>query len=200
MNRIKLLFVFLLIVSLNSYAQKFRGGILAGFNASQVDGDTYSGYNKFGLAFGAYTSTDITDKISFELQIRFMQKGARKKVTNLDPSIYISRLNYIEIPVLIGFKINERISFNIGPGFGYLFNYSEEDEDGKLTSAEAISFKAFELSGIGGIRYKINKPFAINLGYSYSILPIANHPSNQTYYLNRGSYNNLFTTVLSYQF
>ena len=81
------------------FAQRFDGGILAGFNATQVEGDTYKGYNKPGIAAGVYVQTDLAPAIFAAMEIKYSQKGARKKSTQKDPEIYIMRLNYIEMPV-----------------------------------------------------------------------------------------------------
>jgi hypothetical protein len=199
MNKKILYILLLIIVPSYAFSQRFNGGILAGINASQVDGDNYAGYNKFGFAVGVFISTELSDRISGEIQLRYMQKGANKKITDLDPSLYISKLHYIELPLLLRFKLNNKISYHVGPGIGYLFKSTQENEYGFLNPPDGVKFKSFELCGIAGFNYKIYKNLAISVSFSYSILPIANHTNNQTYYLNRGSYNNLFTTVFYYQ-
>ena len=54
-----LIFIVFLVTANISSAQRFEGGLLAGFNASQVEGDTYKGYHKPGLVGGFYIQTDI---------------------------------------------------------------------------------------------------------------------------------------------
>lgn len=197
MKKIFPFLVFIIITgALNG--QKFGGGILAGFNASQVDGDSYSGYNKFGFAFGAFTTTKIAEKVSGELQFRYMQKGANKKVTENDLSQYTSKLNYIEIPVLLRYHQNKKLSWQIGPGFGYLFNFSVEDENGPLSN-DAISFRDFELLGMAGFQYQVMEKLGVSVTYSYSLIPIADHPNDPIHFRQPGLYNNLFTMLLSYK-
>ncbi|NJK95492.1 MAG: PorT family protein, partial [Bacteroidales bacterium] len=133
-----------------------------------------------------------------ELQIRFMQKGANKKVNENDLSKYTSKLNYIEVPVLLKFKQSDKIYWHIGPGFGYLFKYSVEDENGPL-DMDAISFRSFELSGLAGFRYLLTKNLGISVTFSYSLIPIADHPKDPIHFRQPGLYNNVFTMLLSYQ-
>jgi opacity protein-like surface antigen len=190
-------FLVLLIISITATGQRFTGGILVGFNACQVDGDTYAGYNKFGFTAGAFTSTRLSTHMSGELQIRFMQKGANKKVTENDLSKYTSKLNYIEVPVLLRLHQTEKISWHLGPGFGYLFDYSVEDENGPLHN-DAISFRKFELSGIAGFQYLIMEKLAVSVTFSYSVMPIADHPNDPLHFRQPGLYNNLFSMVFSY--
>jgi len=185
-------------------AQTFTGGALLGMNASQVDGDNYAGYNKFGLMGGAFVYASLSKKFDVQLEIKYMGKGANKQTTETDLRKYTSSLNYIEIPVLV--RLNtKKIGWEAGLGFGYLFAYSEKDEYGTLTASQgATSFKPFELSSIFGISYRISQKFLVNLRYSYSILSIAkeivdNNVPNVTYYrTGRGVYNNLFSLGVYY--
>lgn len=185
-------------VSVSVYGQAFSGGVLGGFNASQVDGDTYSGYNKFGFAFGAYTSTQFTEKISGELQIKFMQKGASKPVTEDDVTRYTSKLNYIEVPILLRYQQSKKISWHFGPGFGYLFKYSVEDENGPLTGG-SIGFRNFELSGIAGMQYQIIEKLGVSLSFLYSITSISDYVRDPIHFRQPGQYNNLFSVMVSYK-
>jgi opacity protein-like surface antigen len=187
------------LFTFNLTAQRFNGGLIAGFNACQVDGDTYAGYNKFGLALGAFTNTNISEKFAGELQIRFMQKGASKKVTENDLSKYVSKLNYIELPVLLRYNQTPKLSWHFGPGFGYLFKYTVEDENGPLND-DAINFRSFDLSAMAGVQYKLAKKLGISVTFSYSLVPIADHPNDPIHFRQPGLYNNVVTTLLSYQF
>jgi len=184
-----------------TFAQSFTGGALLGMNASQVDGDNWSGYNKFGLMGGAFVYASLSKKVDIQLEIKYMGKGANKQTTETDNTRYTSSLNYIELPLLI--RLNtKKFGWEAGLGFGYLFASSEKDEYGKL--AQGTSFKPFELSTIFGIAYKLSPKFLLNLRYSYSVLSIANkvvdnNSPNLTYYrVGRGVYNNLFSLGVYY--
>ncbi len=59
-----LLLLFLMtLLKLTSLSQNFKGGLIAGLSASQVNGDTYGGYNKAGLIFGGYANKTISEKL-----------------------------------------------------------------------------------------------------------------------------------------
>jgi hypothetical protein len=183
-------------------AQRFIGGPLFGINACQVDGDTYSGYNKFGVMAGAFVYTQISPRLDAQLEIEYMGKGAHKGPTDQDPTYYDNTLNYIELPVLLRFNTKNKIGCEAGLGFGYLFAYSQSDENGPLPSEEASPFNRFELSGIIGITYQFANQFKFGLRYSYSLTPIFNFNHYDTYYYRRyftaGAYNNLFTMGVFY--
>jgi hypothetical protein len=175
-------------------------------NASQVDGDNYAGYNKFGLMGGAFVYTSLSKKFDIQFEIKYMGKGANKTTTELDFHKYTSHLNYIEIPVLVRLNTKIKLGWETGLGFGYLFSFNEKTEDGKLTSQDATKFKPFELSYIIGATYQFAPKFLINLRYSYSVLSIAKTVVDNSvstlpayYKTGRGVYNNLFSIGLYYK-
>ena len=55
-------------------AQNFDAGLIGGFCTSQVSGDNLSGYNKLGSRFGAYINYPINKKMSYQLEMQFLQK------------------------------------------------------------------------------------------------------------------------------
>ncbi len=55
------------------------------FTATQVDGDTYGGYNKAGFQGGVFVNTRLSDLFSAQLEIKYTGKGARKPVTSRIP-------------------------------------------------------------------------------------------------------------------
>lgn len=188
--------VFLLIFSINTHAQLFKGGFLAGFNACQVDGDTYSGYDHFGFMAGAFIYTPISTSVDIQFEIKYMGKGASKLSSETDPIKYVNNLNYIELPVIL--RVNTRSKFGIegGLGFAYLFSSSITDNFGTYPT----NFKTFELNMQIGGTYNITDKLKVDLRYSYSLTPILD-PAGAAfnpYFLPRGAYNNLFTLGLYY--
>ena len=65
--RILTLLFFCGILTYNTNAQSFGGGIIAGASTSQVAGDLLGGFNKIGILAGAYTNLNIKENISFIL-------------------------------------------------------------------------------------------------------------------------------------
>lgn len=192
-------FAVLFIFSTGIQGQQFRGGIIAGLNACQVDGDNYAGFNKLGFEVGAYVYRPVSVKIDLQLEIKYMGKGARKITSDYDMVQYRSQLHYIELPVLLHYKATPKVGLEGGLAFGYLFSYAEKDEYGNLPEQDAVHFKAFELSGVIGVRYQIKPRISAHLRYSYSILPVLNHPGNLTYHFNLGANNNLFSIGILYE-
>ena len=187
-------------VTCSLYAQRFHGGLLLGFNASQVDGDTYAGYDKFGLMGGAFVYTHLSEMLDIQMEIKYMGKGARKRTSTDNLTVYKSNLNYIEIPILLKLKTKNKIGVEGGFGFGYLFSYSEEDAYGVLPSKAATQFKPFELCTIVGLNYQLNSKYTVDLRYSYSLFSIVGRPeiANPYFRIGHGVYNNLFSLGILY--
>lgn len=194
----KKLFLFSIIISFSTtiFAQTFGGGVFAGLSASQIDGDTFNGYHKAGLVFGAYTNTVLNQYIDAQLEIKYIQKGSNSK--NQEGQVpYQAKLNYIELPLFLKYNFLNNFSANIGVTAGYL-QKSTEDKDGFDMPADP-EFNKFEFSGLAGIEYRFYNSFYFNVRFNYSILPIRSHPGDQTYFLNQGQYNNILTFAVYYQ-
>ncbi len=191
------------LISIINYclAQKpdgFHAGFLGGLVASQVDGDNYAGYDRPGIQFGGFTNFMINEDWGGQVEIKYIQKGSKNQ--SQKHGIYFElKFDYIEVPLLVNYQFDEKISFEGGFGVAYLIR-ALEDKDGDGFLEPEPPFENYELNAIIGANYKFSDHFIVNAKYSYSILPIRPHPGNQTYYSDRGSYNNLLSVALYYMF
>jgi hypothetical protein len=194
----KYLFIFyILLISQIGVAQTFGGGLFAGLSASQLDGDNWGGYHKAGLSFGIYTNVMLTKYVDAQLELKYIQKGS--KSNSEDQAVfYVSKLNYIELPVFLKYRFLNNLSANIGLTAGYL-QKATEDKGGYGDEPADPAFNQFEFSGLAGIEYYILENLIFNIRFNYSILPVRAHPGEQTYFLNQGQYNNVLTFAVYYQ-
>ncbi len=193
---IPLLFFFVVNMA---FAQRFDGGALLGYNASQVEGDTYKGYYKPGLLAGFYVEPDIAPAIFAAMEIKFNQKGARKNVTAKDPTKYIMRLNYIDIPVYMAFRTSERSSILAGVSTGFLISAKEFDEYGEFPPEDQNAFNTLELQTLVGFQFDFIENLKVDLRFALSVLPIRGKPVNTNYYWQNNQFNNVISLALYYQ-
>ena len=196
-----ILIVILLNFSSTTFSQSFKGGLLGGMVASQVDGDMFAGYNKPGFQFGGFVNIKFGKKIGGQTELKFIQKGSRK-TPNFDKgdyAYYKLSLNYIEMPFIFTVMMKKKWKFEVGAGVAYLAK-ALEDKDGYGWEMPYPDFNNIEIPFVLGFNYALGKKLNVNFRYSYSMLPIRSHPGNQTYYNNRGQYNNLISFVLYYKF
>ncbi len=190
-NKLILLLLFFVLFQFVS-AQNFKGGLIAGIAATQVDGDKLSGYNHPGAKLGFFTQLPLNSKIDLRFEMYYIQKGSRKNSSQANPTTYIQRLNYIEVPVLFQYNAFEKLSFFGGPSFAYLFKSSERDQNGLIPANGRELYEKFDFSIHGGGIWKLNQKWSFGLSGSYSMLFIRNLPrfSNMAYH-DRRQYNNV---------
>lgn len=202
-----LYFLFFLVLTSAATAQNFYGGLLGGFSASQIEGDYYKGYNKLGATFGSWVQFDLGDNLMAGMELKFNQKGSYKRPTKLDTYKFSYQLNYIDLPVLIGYQYASTVSVFTGLSFNYLINRSANDNFGPvdLTFLETVS--PWEVGLLLGVRSDFNqlvkKPwadkFALDIRFQYSLLSI--DTPHRFFIGNRyyGLFNNSITTTLYYR-
>ena len=175
-------------------AQNFRGGLMGGLVSSQVDGDSWAGYNKSSFTLGAFVNRKLNSDFGVQMEMRYVRKGALHDDTKKGGfSYYKSKLNYVEIPFTGRYYIN-RFIFEGGAAMGVLINSSEEDLYGEISSLESTPFNRMEISGIIGFSYTVTDDIFINFHLQYSMLPIRTNFSNNIqplYYYQKYSFNNL---------
>jgi opacity protein-like surface antigen len=189
------------IASLSSYSQRFEGGVIAGFNASQVDGDLYKGYHKPGIALGGYVQTNLTRTVYAGMEIKLMQKGSR----NIDSLAiegqikYIMRLNYVDLPVYLGIRTSEKISLLVGVSPGYLLSGTEYNDYDKFPEEDQHAFNEFDFQGMLGFRFQITRKICVDLRGSYSLMPIRKQKGDALWYWKSNQFNNLLSTTVLYR-
>lgn len=152
-------------------AQKFEGGLLAGLCASQVAGDTYSGYDKAGVFAGGYVSLPLSKRADIRLELDYIQKGSRK---NPKPEIddydsYLMRLGYVEMPLLFQFDIGSKMVAEAGPAMSFLLHSQVKTNYGEVSDNP---FKKQNLSIIAGISYNVTERISAGLRANDSLLSI----------------------------
>jgi hypothetical protein len=176
-------------------AGDFKGGFLAGFCASQMDGDKLSGYHKFGPTGGLFVNRMFNDIWGGQFEIRYNQKGAAYQFSEQS---YKARLNYIEIPLLVEYKLNKKFKFEAGfqpsvlIGSKVLFNQFETNP--KFSKVD------FPLA-LGGY-YVFNDKLQVGIRGSYSTYPVYGNFKNISQFLYKYDvvmfFNNAFNFVLFY--
>jgi hypothetical protein len=190
--------LFLLLFPLATLAQKFNAGIRAGLVASQVDGDTYEGFDKAGVTAGLYVNRSFSEKISLQLEMNFIQKGSRMPVDDLN-NYYLMRLSYLELPLLLQWHVSNSFTLFGGPSYGVLISSYEENQLGSLDYMP--EFKKYEIAARLGLSYQLSEKWAVDIRYCGSMSTI--RPSQSGYsptYFESGQFNRLIEIGLSIGF
>jgi hypothetical protein len=202
MKHTYLILILLTMACMNGFAQRFEGGIIGGLNASQVDGDNYTGYHKPGVALGAYVQTDISRTVFAGMELKLMQKGSRNidsLAVNDEQIKYIMRLNYVDLPVYLGIRTGERISLLLGMSPGYLISGKEFNDYGRLQEVDQHPFNSLDLQAFLGFRFQITRRLFVDLRGVYSLLPIRDQPGDALWYWKSNQFNNMLSTTVLYR-
>lgn len=193
----------LLIIGISTHltAQQFDAGFVCGLAATQVDGDGNGGYNKAGPIAGIWVGHRLGHVLYTRIELRFIQKGSFAKTVQDGVTIghYRMRLNYLEIPIIAGYRFGNGFNALGGISAAYLGKAQEMNEFGLFPQEDIQKFHKFELAWRFGFEYNQSKHWAFNVMLSYSMFPIRPHKGNITYRWDRGQYNNVIEFVARYK-
>ncbi len=180
MNRI-ILILGLAICFCSLSAQKqitFDGGLEIGGVTSQVAGDSYAGYFKMGVTGSAFVEMGFSDNLGAKLAMGFTQKGAGNKPDTLNLNYYRLRLNYIDIPLSVVFKLKEGdIAIETGAYYSYLLSQKNDFGSGYFDVQEP-QYNQADIGGHVGITYLFSDHVGIHARFSQSLVPMRDKPEN----------------------
>lgn len=160
----------LLLSHINLSAQDFVAGPKTGISFTQVDGDSYAGFNKIGFNLGGFVYRRLSKRWDVQFEIEYLQKGSKKTpdVEKGDYNDYQMNLGYIQFPVLARYKI-KKFSLEGGLSIGALIHEQEWVEGAEIPEDKKVSFQTMEYATIFGFNYNITDRLWVNARYSYSI-------------------------------
>jgi hypothetical protein len=198
------LFLLLLVVISSSslQAQRFNAGLMLGGVTSQVDGDTYEGYHKWGYLGGGYVTLQISPHSSFQMELEYIQKGSRRVDTMArGGNEYLLRLHYIEIPFLYQYTFKKRFYFEAGPAADITIG-SLELFNGAAPPG-TVPLRPGTFPGIFGFGAYITNHLRINIRSNYSLNSIRsknNYWGYRRMLFETGQYNNVLSLSLLWDF
>jgi hypothetical protein len=148
---------------------RFRGGVVMGFNAAQLDGDASAGYNKMGLNAGAKVLIELTGRFQISTEILFSQRGSRTTEKEA-PVTRSCTLNYLEVPILLNIRdwIKKsddeqefyKVGFSLGFVYGRLFKSTASPN---FFHAPVLNkFAPNDVGFAGGVHYFINPNWGLS--------------------------------------
>jgi opacity protein-like surface antigen len=135
----------------SSAFQVVKYGVRGGLTISNLDFDdvpTMENKHRNSFYIGFFAEIGLSKTISLMPEIQFSPEGAKVEVLNLD---------YIQAPVLIKFRLSEKIKFGLGPQVGLKVH---KEGDGA---------KNFAYSGVANVEYKLSHLLFADVRYNYGI-------------------------------
>jgi hypothetical protein len=138
--------------------------VKAGLNISNQNvswsGSSIDTKAKVGIHLGGYAVIMLIENFGIQPEILFSMQGA--KYPDYDGK---TMFNYLNIPILARYNINEMFSVHAGPQIGFLLSAKSEDNGDKMDRKDE-----FDGTDIGGaIGVNAEWPSGINCGIRYVI-------------------------------
>jgi len=187
----------------------FRGGVVAGVNFAQVDGDYFAGYHKIGLNAGGIVYAQLAKHVALSMELIYSQKGSKSNIG--EPSLTLQNVfiakygisaNYIELPIMINYFDKRKSHIGIGVSYSRLINSKETlqiDSNNVIKNIDLNNkypFVANNFDFLAGVDLNLWKGLFLNIRFQYSIIPMRTEiPPN---YSRADQYNNLWVLRLMY--
>lgn len=163
---IGLVIFFTVTSSVNGFSQ-VSFGVKGGVNIASLVGDGVDNLNiRTSVHFAGIVEIELSDKFSIQPEIMFSAQGAKQSINDYEASWF---LNYINIPLLGKYYINDKLSLEAGPQIGFLMNAKldwKNDEESGLDDLDEIT-SSIDFGIDFGLGYKLES--GLNFGARYNV-------------------------------
>lgn len=125
LNLLKLAVIMFAACPLSSMAQKWNFGVEAGYVNNTLAVEEYESTARNGFKFGVNAEYTLSNNVSFESGLSYIRKGATTSGDNMwssrISSIKFAEMNYLQIPLMAGYKFDLGKHFSIKPEVGGYF-------------------------------------------------------------------------------
>ncbi|MBL7745573.1 MAG: PorT family protein, partial [Chitinophagaceae bacterium] len=138
--------------------------------------------SKAGIYFGGFAALELTERLSAKAEMFYSVQGAR-----WDDDNEKTMMDYLQIPVLVKYKIASGFYAEAGPQVGFLLKAKDNDEGDEYSIKEFV--KKNDVSLVVGAGYDINKHIGVNARYNAGLVKFY-----------EGEKNSVFQVGLTYTF
>lgn len=185
----RIIFSTMMLIGAYGFTQaQISGGIKGGLNfANQEyssDGFSISPDARTAIHVGVFAVINFSDNLGLQPELLYSSKGSE---FDFGGATATAKYNYLDVPILVRYSINEMISFHAGPQISLLMSAEDDDgndlKDGVTGTDFGLSFGGqvdLPMGLVGGLRYNLglsniddtnsggevkNKVFQIYVGY-----------------------------------
>ena len=146
-------------------AQEIKFGVKGGLNLADLGGDSGDTDFRLGIHAGGFVSIPVLTNFRVQPEILYSQQGAQADFGSDE-----QKYDYLNIPVMVKFRLTKNFNLHAGPQLGILlsakeeFRGDEEDVKDTLTSTDI---------GVGfGLGYETSDNVSIDVRYNLGITDI----------------------------
>jgi len=186
----KIILTSLILCTAIAFSQKIKYGAKVGLNISSLRGNYPTEIDetksKIGFHIGGFAEYSINDKFSLQPELLISTQGGSSE--NIEyyggGSYYESftqtpKLTYLNLPLMLKYKVLEKLNVEFGPQIGYLISAkskweyvdSTDPSENETLVVDMLNDGTYIFGGtIFQYKSKVNRlDFGINLGASYDI-------------------------------
>lgn len=187
----KIILTSFMLCSIFAFSQDIKFGAKVGLNLSNLRGDYPAAINehnsKIGFHIGGFAQYEINDKFALQPELLFSTQGntyVHKTYygggSYYDGADYNLKLNYLNLPIILKYKIIDKLNIEFGPQIGYLISaktkvdVTEDSRDPSQNYSVEIDMLNDGIYNFGGTTVQSKASanrldFSLNLGASYDI-------------------------------
>ncbi|MBD2714148.1 PorT family protein [Microvirga sp. STR05] len=170
-------------------------GVKAGFNLADLRGGDKDAYKNLSSLktyhAGVYAQFGLNDKVSLQPEVLFTRKGFDAEqftVQSTTPGQTTgetreTRLDYIQVPVLLVYNIFDNVSVHVGPQVSLLVKAKYAGTERQISS---VGLNSLEYGVVGGVEGRVG-PARIGARYDLGLADIYNDPKDA----GAGAYDNV---------
>ena len=183
----------------NSSFGQVSFGIKSGINIATTNGLIAYPENRIGWYAGGIAVISLNKKLFLQPELLYSSKGDKSDNNNQTITM-VTRLNYLNAPLLFGYKINNKLFLLFGPELGYLISAHIVFANNNIATTKSYPPK-FDISLDLGVNYMFTKNIGIEVRYAYGFntLYSINVPTGNRYVETNGA-NRVFQIGLNYKF
>jgi hypothetical protein len=173
----KMFFIIAIVVVAISGNAQLKFGVKGGLNVSNITGKYTEGYrSKIGLHLGGLANLTLTEKLSVQGELLYSAQGAR-----WDDDDEKTMLGYMQLPILVRYKIAGGFYAEAGPQFGLLVRAKDDNEGDVYDIKEYL--KKSDISLAMGVGYDINSNLGVYSRYTAGLTSFYDTEKNSVFQL-----------------
>jgi len=127
----KHIFLILAFLAISNFSMgQVSYGIKGGLNVASLSfsNDTYTTSQRIGYLFGAFGNYSLAESLSLQAELLYSSEGNNWNFQNDAEGVI--RHNQLRIPVLVKYKIGEKLFIEAGPQYSFLLSIDQSIDNG----------------------------------------------------------------------
>lgn len=160
--------LFLLLIGYVGHTQ-LSFGVKSGVNIATTKDLIAFSKNRVGWNAGVFATIPVSKKFFVQPELLYSTKGHRTKYQPGADSKSVTRLNYLNLPILLGYKIDKKTCFVLGPELGYLASARLQYSNTESLDVSKNYPPKFDIGLDVGISYRVVKKIGVEVRYSFGL-------------------------------